>query len=265
MIHGWYPNALVDEVLYAPKGRYQVGGYAIGILAVDGLWNPLVPGAVHNASTWNFPVLYKVIKETANWQVLNTTAEGNQFSNRVRNDLMEGAKELEYMGARAISGSCGFLANFQKDVASAVDVPVYLSALSQVTWIRQGLKPGQKIGVMTAASNFLVPDVLKQVGVDDMSDLLIIGTEDCGEFRNIRGTTQTGHFNPAKVEKDIAALAKQWVKDNPSIAVILLECSSLPPYAWAIQNVTDRPVFDYYTLIQWMYMAVVRRPFSGCY
>lgn len=265
MIHGWYPNAIVDEILYAPKGRYQVGGYAIGILAVDGLWNPLVPGAVHNASTWDFPVLYKVVKETANWQVLNTSAEGNQFSNRVRDALIEGAKELEYMGARAISGGCGFLASFQKDVAAAVDVPVYLSALSQVTWLRQGLKPGQKIGVMTAASDLLVPEVLKQVGVDDMSDLLIIGTEDCGEFCKIRGTTQAGHFNPAKVEKDIADLAKQWIKDNPSIAAILLECSSLPPYAWAIQNVTDRPVFDYYTLIQWLYKAVVRRPFSGCY
>jgi len=265
MIHGWYPNPLIDEVLYAPKGKYQVGGLAIGILAVDGLWNPLVPGAVHNASTWNFPVHYKVVKQTAEWKLLNLGAEGDQFSTRVCDDVIAGAKELEDLGVRAISGGCGFLADFQKAVAASVNIPVYLSALCQINWIKPILKRGQKLGIMTAASDSLVPRVFEQVGVHDVSDIVIIGTEDCGEFRNIRSTTQTGHFNPSKVERDIANLAKQWIKDNPSIAAILLECSSLPPYAWAIQNVTDRPVFDYYTLIQWLYHAVVRHPFSGCY
>ena len=105
----------------------------IEILAVDGLWNPLVPGAVHNASTWDFPVHYKVVKETANWKVLNTGVEGDQFSAIVKDALIAGAKELEQLGVRAISGGCGFLADFQKDVAAAVDVPVFLSALSQIT------------------------------------------------------------------------------------------------------------------------------------
>lgn len=265
MIHGYMSRANIDEELYAPKGKYQVGGCAVGILAVDGLWNPLVPGCVHNATTWDFPVLYKVVEETANWSVLNANAEGGPFSPRVRDALIAGAKELEHRGARAISGGCGFLANFQKDVAEAVEVPVFLSALSQIPLIRQGLKSGQKIGIMTAASDLLGAETFSQVGVDDLTDLTIIGTEECGEFAKLRATTQAGHFNPFKIEQDIANLAKQFVKDNPDIGVILLECSSLPPYAWAIQNAVDLPVFDYYTLVEWVYMAVVRRPFSGWY
>ena len=264
-IHGFLPNANIDEELYAPKGKYQVGGCAIGVLAVDGLENPLVPGTVHNATTWNFPVFYKIVEETANWSILNTKAEGGPFSTRVRDALVDAAKELEFRGVRAISGGCGFLANFQKDVAAAVEIPVFLSSLSQISLIRQGLKPGQKIGVMTAASDMIVPETFSQVGVDDLSDIVIVGTEKCGEFAKLRASTQAGHFNPFKIEQDLANLARQFVKDNPDIAVILLECTSLPPYAWAIQNAVDLPVFDAYTLINWVYMAVVRRPFSGCY
>ena len=265
MIHGYMPRANIDEELYAPKGKYQVGGCAIGILAVDGLWNPLVPGSVHNATTWDFPVLYQVVEETAKWRILNIEAEGDSFSPRVRDALIAGAKELEHRGVRAISGGCGFLANFQKDVTEAVDVPVFLSALSQIPLIRQGLKSGQKIGIMTAASDQLGAETFRQVGVSDMSDLVIIGTQECGEFAKLRATTQVGHFNPFKIEQDIANLARQFVKDNPDISVILLECSSLPPYAWEIQNAVDLPGFDYYTLVEWVYMAVVRRPFSGFY
>lgn len=264
-IHGFLPNANIDEDLYAPAGQGAVAGHALGILTVEGLWNPLVPGTVHNATTWDFPVYYEIVEETANWRVINLKAEGGVFSPKVRDGLIAGAKELERRGIRAISGSCGFMANFQKDVVAAVDVPVFLSSLCQIPLIRQGLKPGQKIGVMTAASDLLCPETFQQVDVDDMSDIVIVGTEECGEFAKLRASTQAGHFNPARIERDIVDLAKQFVKSNPDIAVILLECTSLPPYAWAIQNAVDLPVFDAYTLIEWVYMAVVRRPFSGYY
>jgi hypothetical protein len=270
MLYGYLPQANVNEVLYPPKilhpkGYIPIGGHVIGILAVDGLRNPVVPGVVHNASTWNFPVLYEVVEETANWKVLNAEAEGDQFSPRVRDALIEGARRLESRGVRAISGGCGFLINFQKGVAGAVDIPVFLSSLSQLTLIRQGLKPGQKIGIITAASDLLDAKAFEQIDVFDLSDLVIIGCEDCGEFAKIRGTTQAGHVNPFKVEQDLAKLAKEFVNTNPEISALLIECSSLPPYSWAIQNATNRPVFDYYTLIQWMYSAVVRYPFGGIY
>lgn len=270
MIHGYLPQANIDEDLYPPKGLhpkgyYPIGGHAIGILAVDGLKSPIVPGVVHNASTWDFPVLYKIVEETANWKVLNSNAEGDDFSPRVRDDLITGAKELESRGVRAISGGCGFLVNFQKDVAAAVNVPVFLSALSQIPIMRLGLKPGRKIGIITAASDWLGSRSFQQIDVDDTSDLTIIGCQDTGEFAKLRATTQAGHVNPYKVEKDLANLARQFVKDNPEISVILLECSSLPPYSWAIQNATNLPVFDYYTLIRWVYTAVVQRPFGGIY
>ena len=264
MIHSYMPQGNINEDLYVPKGR-PIQGHAIGILAVDGIWQPLPPGSVMNASTYDFPVLYEIVGETANWVVLNTGAEGDQFSSRVRNALIAAAKELEKRGARAIAGGCGFFVNFQKEVAAAVDIPVFLSSLCQIPLIRQGLKPGQKIGVMTAASDLLGIEALHQVGVDDTSDIVIVGAQDYGEFYLARATHNAGHFNPSKVEQDLTNLAKQMVKDNPEIGAMLLECTIMPPYAWAIQNAVDLPVFDAYTLIDWMYKSMVRRPFAGFY
>ena len=265
MIHGYMPRGNIDEDLYVPKGRQAIQGYAVGILCPAGIWMPLPPGCPQNASTFNFPVLLKVVEETANWKVLNTEAEENQFSPKVRDGMIKGARELENQGVRAISGAGGFFANFQKEVAAAVDVPVFLSPLCQIPLIRQGLKPGQKIGIMTAASDFLNAEVFSQVGVDDISDLAIIGAKNYGEFYKVRGIHNVGHYNPFKVEQDLATLAKQLFKDNPEIGAILLECALMPPFAWAVQNAVNLPVFDYYTLINWIYTSVVRHPFAGFY
>ena len=98
-----------------------------------------------------------------------------------------------------------------------------------------------------------------------MSDLVIVGAQEYGEFYWVRATHHRGHFNPAKVERDLATLAKQLVKDNPEVGVILLECAVMAPYAWAIQSAVDLHVYDYHTLTQWMYNSVVSRPFDGWY
>jgi len=55
------PRGNVDEDLPSPKGQL-IGGNAIGILCLDMLWMPYPPGCVNNASTFNFPVLYKVVE-----------------------------------------------------------------------------------------------------------------------------------------------------------------------------------------------------------
>jgi hypothetical protein len=53
------------------------------------------------------------------------------------------------------------------------------------------------------------------------------------------------------------------VKQHPEVGAILLECSDMPPYAWAVQNAVQLPVFDFISLINWVETAVVRRPFGG--
>ena len=70
-------------------------------------------------------------------------------------------------------------------------------------------------------------------------------------------------FNPARLENELAKYAGKLVNEHPEAGAILLQCSDLPPFAWAIQNATGLPVYDMNTLIGWVHGAAVRRPYDG--
>ncbi|MCK4387817.1 MAG: aspartate/glutamate racemase family protein [Dehalococcoidia bacterium] len=253
MVYGFMPGPeQVNAQISMLKGQ-AVAGSAIGILVLD-LWYPYMPGNVANASTFNFPVLYKILKGSTGPQILSADPV-------LLDMIVEGGRELEQQGVRAIIGACGYFGNFQKEAAAILDVPVYLSSLLQIPIIRRGLKPNQKVGVICAVADSLTPRLLSQCGVDDLSDIVIVGAQDLSEFKNI--IQSTGHFNNYELEQQMVGLAKQFVSDNPDIGAILFECSDMPPYAWAVQNAVGLPVFDFTTLINWVYNAVVRRPFAG--
>lgn len=241
-----------DTVIEMPKGQALAGG-AVGIVVLD-LWYPYMPGNVANASTYDFPVFFKVLSGSTIPQILNADPI-------LLDMIVEGGNELIKQGVRAIVGACGYFANYQKQAATALDVPVFLSSVLQVPIILQSLKADQKLGIICGVKESLTPSLLSNCGVEDQSRLLIEGAQDCPEFRNI--IECTGRFNSHKIEGELVGLSKNLVRNNPKVGAILLECSDMPPYAWAIQNAVRRPVFDFFSLINWIYTAVVRRPFSG--
>lgn len=233
------------------KGQ-SVAGHAVGILVLD-LQYPYFPGNVANATTFDFPVLYKVLKGAGD-EILN--ADPSLLAK-----IIAGGKELEEQGVRAIVGSCGYFGNYQKEVAAALDVPVFLSSLMQVPLIMQSLKADQKVGVLCAVKDSLTPRMLECCGVMDQSRLAITGAQNIPDFQKI--LQGKGHFNSRRLEEALVDLARQLVDDNPDIGALLIECTDMPPYAWAIQDATNLPVFDYITLINWINLACVRKPFLG--
>jgi len=245
-------NKQPDEDIQMIKGQ-SIAGSAIGILVLD-LWYPYVPGNVANGSTYNFPVIFKILEGTTIPQILNADASLGEF-------IINGAQELEQQGARAIVGACGYFANFQDEASSKLNVPTYLSSVLQVPTILRGLRLDQKVGIICGSAPHLKESLLKQCGVEDLSRVVITGAENGSEFQNILECT--GHFNSHKIELELVDLAKELVKENPDVGAILLECSDMPPYAWAIQNAVQLPVFDFISLINWVNYAVVRRPFNG--
>lgn len=242
----------LDADISISKGQ-AIAGDAIGILVLD-LWYPFLPGNVVNATTFNFPVRYKILRGFPAEKILSQDPS-------LLDLIIEKGKELEEEGARAIVGACGYFGYYQKEAAAALDVPVFLSSLLQIPIIKRALKPDRKVGVVCADSKALTLHVLRACGVDDLSNVAIVGAQDLPEFKNILGST--GHFNPAKLERELVELSKKLVSENPEVGAILLECSDMPPFAWSIQNAVGLPVFDYITLINWVYDAVVRRPFTG--
>lgn len=254
MTYAWMPGPEQPNTEIRMLKGQAVAGAAIGILVLD-LWYPYMPGNVANGSTYKFPVLFKVIKGTTVPMILNADPA-------LLDMIVEGGNELAQQGARAIVGACGYFGHFQEKASEKLNVPTFLSSVLQAPVIIRSLKPKQKLGIICGSGPHLTPSLLTQCGCEDLSRLVIEGaSEQCTEFNQI--VNCTGHFVSGKIEKELVGIAKKIVSNHPEVGAILLECSDMPPYAWAIQNEVRLPVFDFITMINWIYDAVVRKPFAG--
>ena len=228
-------------------------GESIGILILDATY-PCIPGNVGNASTFPFPVRYKVVKEASIERLLK------QKDITLLEPFIDAAIELQEEGVKAITGACGFMALFQREVSDAVDVPVFLSSLLQIPFIYQIIK--QKICIITADSKSLTPEHFISVGVNKEIPLLIGGMEDQKEFREAI-LEEKGTLDSDLIESEVVGVAKKLITENPDIGALVLECSDLPPYAHAIQKEVNLPIFDFTTMIQYVHTALVRKEFQG--
>ena len=149
------PEEQESQPIVMRKGQ-NVAGYSVGILYLDNVWYPLVPGNVVNACTYDFPVRMKAVPGL-------DTPKLHSGDPAIFGTLLEAAKALEQEGVRAISAACGFFGHFHTQLAEAMDLPVALSSLVQVPWILTTLKRTQKIGVLTANASVIQPS--KHCGV----------------------------------------------------------------------------------------------------
>ena len=150
----------------------------------------------------------------------------------------------------------------QKKLARELGVPVFLSSLLQIPFISIIIGENAKVGIITADSKSLNADLLTAVGVSDPANLVIGGLEDGPEFYRF-AIKETGTLDTGAVEKEVVAVAQTMVAENPHIRAILLECSLLPPYGAAIQAAVNLPVFDYITMINFVFAAVVKKEYRG--
>lgn len=236
------------------KGGKNLYGFPIGILMLKTRF-PRIPGDMGNATTWDFPVLYKVIELATPDKVVRRGGKG------LLDPFIRGAQELEQQGVRAITTNCGFLALFQKEMASAVDVPVFTSSLMQVPMVYAMLKPWQKVGIITIYAKSLTREHLAVTGVDKVP-YVIMGTEGEKEFSRAILDDEL-ELDVDGSQKDLIRVAKRMRENHPEVGALVLECTNMAPYAAAIQREVNLPVFDIYTLTVMIYQAVVRKEFFG--
>lgn len=228
-------------------------GIPIGIIAID-LVYPKLPGNVVNASTYGFPVVYELVRFE-----IEDLFRGED---KILSQIVEAARKLEEKGVRAIIGACGFFAHFQEAVRDAVDVPVFLSSLCQLPMIRTGLKPEKKIAVVAASGESITEELLAHVGgrPEDIEVFDVGGWESFAPIRWGKHELDNGALT-----RDLMALGEKIRKDHPQIGAILLECSDLPPYAWAVQRASGLPVYDFITMINWAEQAVAQQMYRGMF
>jgi len=234
-------------------GGKAIYGVPLGVLMLDARF-PRIPGDMGNATTWPFPVLYRVVRGATPERVVLEGAAG------LLPEFLAAAAELVEQGAEAITTNCGFLSLFQAELATHVRVPVATSSLMQVPWVQATLPPGRRVGVVTVSKTALTERHLRAAGVP--ADTPIAGTEDGREFFRVLIRGEKQDLDVALAAQDVLEAGRAVVSRHPEVGAIVLECTNMPPYAHALQESLQMPVYDIYSLISWFHAGLRPRVFG---
>lgn len=235
------------------KGGTNICGLSVGVLSLESYF-PKPPGHIKNPSSLPFTLAYEVIEGLTVPTLLNDPTP------EMIAPLIEAAQRLEQRGVKAITGSCGFLALFQKDIAAAVSVPVCVSSLLLVPMIHR--MTARPVGVITASKEALTHAHLDAVGAADIP-LVIESMDQSQEFNDVILRNLRDDMDLGLIEADLIAAGQRLVARAPDVGSVLLECTDLPPYAHPLQRAIQRPVFDIITLTHMVHSATQRVPFTG--
>ncbi len=246
-----------SDVTWWP-GR-NIGGVTIGLVQVRADL-PMMPGNMGNATTFDFPMLYREMNVDNVFDLMKP-----EMTKNFTDGIVEAAKWLELQGVSAIMGNCGFFAHYQKAVQERIDTPFFSSSLMMMPMIVQSLPRNKKVGVLTANGPLLATgQAMENCGLSrelQASRVVVEGCEDDPEFASVMSLN--GKLNANRFERDILNGIKRLLKKDKDIAMIMLECTELPPHAVAVQKMVKMPVWDYTSLTNWIYSGCVRRPFVG--
>ena len=237
------------------EGGPNIYGIPIGVLSLESYFAK-PPGHIKNAGTFNFPVTYKVVKGATTKKVVD------HADRSLLEPFIAAAQELESEGVEAITGSCGFLVLFQREIADAVNIPVFLSSLIQVPMVHCMLKQNQKVGILTAKKDSLTQQHFRAVGAEN-TPVCIAGMDDQKEFCDVIIEYKRVALDFDKFEKELLSVAQGLVGQHPDIGAMVLECTDMSYFAPLIQQTVNRPVFDIVTLTNMVHQAVARKPFVG--
>ena len=224
----------------------------VGVLCLESLF-PKPPGHLRNPLTYKFPVVCSVVRGVDIPKLLFDPTPD------LLAPFIEAAKELEKDGVQAITGSCGFLARFQPQIAEAVNVPVFMSSLVQIPLVRLFHGKDAGIGVLTASSKALTEEHFAQTG-SSMEDVVVKGMEGFPEFWETIIEGKRNDFDMSRLENEICQAAAELVEGN-NLDALVLECTDLSAFSHAIQERVKVPVYDINSLVEYARYAVERRPY----
>jgi len=123
------------------------------------------------------------------------------------------------------------------------------------------IKPGAKVGIVTADAKNLTERHLRGGGIDPET-VATIGLEDCPLFQEM--AYQDRHdIDFERLDAEVRSVTRELLRRDSGVEALLLECSLLPPFAASVQQEFGFPVFDFTTMITMVHSALVRKPFAG--
>ena len=237
------------------KGGTNLCGIPIGILCLETYYGR-PPGHIRNASTFRFPVMYRIVTGATARRIVK------ESDPELLEPFIKAAQELEQEGVMAVTGSCGFLALFQNELADSVDIPVFTSSLIQVPMVYRMLRRKQKVGILTASKSTLTDAHLKAVGAETIP-VCVAGMDDRQEFCEVVIEDRRQELDVGRLAEEVLDAVDGLAKDHPEMGALVIECTDLPPFAHLIQEKIHVPVFDIVTLTNMVYETVVRTEYKS--
>ena len=238
-------------------------GMGLGVIILDDCY-PGFPGDVRNATTYPFNVQFEIVKGVDIQALVFAEDKSSCLS-----PIKQAAFNLQQKGCRAISAECGYFAYFQREIASSLDIPVFMSSLLQVPWAQQVIGSDKVVGIYVGSKRAVRDEHLEAVGIVLNSNYVLEGAVDggtCEEFENlwIEGRRpDCPQADYAKAEKEFLSVGKKFFDRHPNMGAMVLECTGFPPFARALQREIDIPVYSYSTLLEYAYSVSVHRDFYG--
>lgn len=226
----------------------------IGVLCLETRFTK-IEGHIRNPATFDFPVVYRVVRGATPDRVVR------EADRSLLTPFVAAARELELSGVAAITSGCGFLALFQRELADAVDVPLYASSLIQVPMVHRMLRADQKVGLLVASEGSLTRAHLAAVGAESVP-VCVAGMAGQPEFREVILDGRRTELDVDRLRGEVLAEAERLANGNPDLGAIVIECTDLVPFACAIQGVANVPVFDIVTLTTMVHQSLARQPYG---
>lgn len=209
----------------------------IGILMLDTKFER-IPGDIGNPVSFSVPVAYQIVSGATVTRVVK------ERDPALLAPFIQAAKELQDKGVKMITTSCGFLALFQKEIGQALQVPFFASSLLQIPFVHA--VAGGPIGVLTARKASLTARHFEAAGAAQIP-LVVYGMDERKAFTSSI-VEETHEVDPARIEAEMVEAAREMYEAHPDIRAIVLECTNMPPYKEAIQRAVPLPLFDIFTL-----------------
>jgi Asp/Glu/Hydantoin racemase len=237
------------------RGGQNLYGRPLGILMLQSRF-PRIPGDAGNASTWPFPVSYRVVADATPETVVRHLAESDFVGS-----FTAAAQELEREGAALVTTNCGFLILYQQKIQAQLGIPFLSSSLLQVSWLQSLMPPGRRVGILTVERASLTAAHLAAAGLEP--DVPVVGMEETGgHFVNMI-VTDALELDVERARDEHIAAGRLLVQRYPDVGAIVLECTNMPPYAADIARATGLPVHDFTTFVTWALSAYRRTGFTG--
>jgi hypothetical protein len=217
---------------------------------------PRIPGDAGNASTWPFPVDFRVVPGANPSTVVRMLAGSELLA-----PFVEAALELQAGGVSLISTNCGFLVLYQDLIQAKLSVPFVSSSLLQIGWLQSLLPTGRRVGVLTIERASLTAVHWAAAGL--AADTPVVGLDEVGTHFVEVILDDRDELDVDLARAEHRAAARLLLDRHPEVGAIVLECTNMPPYAQTIAEESGLAVHDLTTLLGWMVSAQRRASFTG--